>query len=74
LIKSKVASGTNASNIVENLSVRGYIHSIIDIDELLDPIPSVPYSSKTYINDPNDINDQLWEPFDNKSLKTNTDN
>jgi hypothetical protein len=74
-IKSKVASGANASNIVENLSVRGYIRSIIDIDELLDPIPPVPYSSKTYSNDPNDINgDQLWEPFDNKSLKTDTDN
>jgi hypothetical protein len=61
--------------IVENLSVRGYIHSIIDIDELLYPIPPVPYSSKSYISDPNNINgDQLWEPFDNKSLKTDTDN
>jgi hypothetical protein len=74
-IKSKVASGANASNIAENFGVRGYIHSIMDIDELLDPIAPAPYSSKTYINDPNDIDgDQLWEPFNNKSLKTGTDN
>jgi hypothetical protein len=56
------------SNIVENFSVHGYIHNVIDIDELLNPIPHVPYSSKTYINDPNDING------DNKSLKIDINN
>jgi hypothetical protein len=65
LIKARFC---NFYKIVENFGVRGYIHCIIDIDELLDLIAPAPYSSKTYINDPNDVN------VDIESLKVDTDN
>jgi hypothetical protein len=59
-----LASRANLSNITENSGARGYIHSVADTD----PIAPTPYSSKMYINDPNDVNGN------NKSLKIDTDN
>lgn len=70
-IKSKVSSAANANNVVENFGVRSYIKSIIDINEIIDPIIPKQYTTATYLNHPDGLKSQLWEPFASNCLYPN---
>ena len=70
-IKSKVASGANAGNVVESFGVRSYIKSVLDINDIINPIIPAPYSSNTYMNNPDESStSQLWEPFISSCLNS----
>ncbi|KAG2193951.1 hypothetical protein INT47_003521 [Mucor saturninus] len=67
LIKSKVHAGKNAGNIVERLSIRGYINFAIDTVSLLDTITATKTSLDDFIELPliaiHNQDHQLWSPF-----------
>lgn len=65
LIKSRVESGVNASNMIERLSVRGHIKLAIDMNEELDVITTRPLRESAFINSPSGDTDshQLWAPI-----------
>lgn len=71
LIKSKKDGGKNASNLIERLGMFNHINLVLPIREAANIINTRSYSSKSYINHPQDPSGpQLWEPF----IETNLDN
>ncbi|KAG2193041.1 hypothetical protein INT47_009291 [Mucor saturninus] len=67
LIKSKVHAGTNAGNMVERLSIRGYVNLALDTVSLLESITPIKTSLYDFIELPptaiHNQNHQLWSPF-----------
>ncbi|KAG2191239.1 hypothetical protein INT47_012016, partial [Mucor saturninus] len=67
LIKSKVHAGTNAGNMVERLSIRGYVNLALDTVSLLESITPIKTSLDDFIELPptaiHNQNHQLWSPF-----------
>ncbi|KAI7891040.1 uncharacterized protein EV154DRAFT_230946 [Mucor mucedo] len=67
LIKSKVHAGKNAGNMVERLSICGYINLALDTVSLLDTITATKTSLDDFIELPltaiHNLNHQLWSPF-----------
>lgn len=66
LIKSRVESGVNASNLIERISIRGYVNISVNISEELDVIKTRPCRESDFIEGPTNEAEshQLWAPFE----------
>ena len=73
-INTKVKGGQHASNLVERIAVLNFVDMTIDIQEQLQMIQTRPYSSESYLNNPDDtFVGQLWEPFRVLDLQDETE-
>lgn len=76
LIKSRVAAGKNAGNLVERLSMRSYFNLAVNIHDLLDTIQPKHRSLDDFIelplSSPFNCNHQLWSSFVTHSLSSSS--